>query len=144
MIRNLGNFPIMWALLMLAILLHNYKIKYHLRSKPIVGQDNPGTRARFEGCEGHVTDWVYYSAAQSFARRWKLRPHCERASPTLWKSFLHSEIFNFHHFFLVHLFLLITKSVYLSLETISTSVSCIEIRFYLSVLLVALWQCGFS
>ena len=34
-----------------------------------------------------MTDWVYYSAAQSFARRWKLRPHCERASPALWESF---------------------------------------------------------
>ena len=84
-------------------------------------------------------------AGKSFTRTVKeLQVHCERASPALWKSFLNSEIFNLNHLFLVHLFLFITKNVYLLFETISTSVSCIEIRFYLSVLLVALWQCGFS
>ena len=74
-------------------------------------------------------------AGESFARTVKeLRPHCERASV----RFSETVKYCIYADFLSQLFFFMTKNVYLSFEFVSTSVSWLEIRFYLSVLLVAL------
>ena len=128
----------------LDILINNYSIKYPLQFEPSDGQDLTGFLSWSK--VGKVT-WLIECitprlrallAGESFARTVKeLRPHCERASAN-------NEIFKFPSIFLAHLLVFRLKNVYLLFQTVSTSVICLEIRFYQLALLVALWQCGFS